>query len=72
MRIYVPWGFIAIFIAFYLFREYNRVSRAKRDERRESLDNVRQQYLQGLINSKKAKEPSKPTTEGDDPGTSAE
>jgi len=37
LTIVVPWGLIAIFISLYIFREYNRVRRAKRDNRREYI-----------------------------------
>jgi hypothetical protein len=56
MKIYVPWGFIAIFISFYIFREYNRVRRAKRDERREYLNERRQQLIDNVVKAKKRDE----------------
>ncbi|MES1161327.1 MAG: hypothetical protein ABUM51_11250 [Bacteroidota bacterium] len=52
ITIYVPVGFIMVFMSLYIFREYNRVKRAKRDERRESLDATRQEYLDRLIKSR--------------------
>jgi hypothetical protein len=55
MTIYLPGGMLAAGISLYLFYEYNRVKDAKLLARRESLDNVRQQYLQGLIETKKRK-----------------
>ena len=46
MTIYIPWGIIAIFISFYLFREYNRSHKAKRDERHdERIDPCRRDGL---------------------------
>lgn len=52
MTVYVPWGFIAIFISLYLFYEYNRVQKAKRNERREELNERRRALLNDLIKSK--------------------
>jgi len=52
-NIFIPVGFIAIFISFYLFREYNRVQRAKRDERREHLNERRQELLDNVVKKKK-------------------
>ena len=40
-------------ISLYLFRNYNRTKQAKQDERRESLHEIRQQYLQQMIEAKK-------------------
>jgi biotin transporter BioY len=56
MNIYVPWGFIAIFISLYIFREYNRVKKAKRDQRREDMNERRQELLDNLFKSKKKDE----------------
>jgi len=53
VNIYVPWGFIAIFISLYIFREYNRVKKAKKDERREYMNQRRQQLLDELFKAKK-------------------
>jgi hypothetical protein len=53
MTIYVPVGFIAIFISLYLFYEYNRVKRAKRDERREERYARQQELLDNIYRSKK-------------------
>ena len=57
IRFYIPLGFIAIFISFYIFREYNRVLKAKREERREYLNQRRQEILENVIKSKNKKEP---------------
>ena len=56
MTIYLPGAMFAAGISLYLFYEYNRVKQAKQEERRESLNDRRQQYLQQLIEAKK-KEP---------------
>jgi hypothetical protein len=53
MTVYVPWGIIAIFISFYIFREYNRVHKAKRDERREYTNARRQELLDNVLKKKK-------------------
>ncbi len=55
IKIFVPWGLIAIFISFYLFREYNRVKKAKREERRRYLNEHRQELLNKAL--KKNKDP---------------
>ena len=59
MKFYVPWGFILIFISFYIFREYNRVKKAKREERREVLNARRQELMDKVI--KAAKKDNKET-----------
>ena len=56
IRLYVPVGLIAIFISFYIFREYNRVHRAKRDERRENLKQRRQEIIDNAIKAKNKKD----------------
>jgi len=56
MNIYLPWGFIAIFISFYIFREFNRVKKAKRDERRDELNERRQELLDKVLKSGKKKD----------------
>lgn len=60
VRIYIPWGFIGIYISFYIFKEYHRSKRAKREERREYLNQRRQELLHNVTKSKKK--------EGDVPG----
>jgi hypothetical protein len=52
VNIIVPWGLIAVFISFYLFNESNRVKKAKREERREYMNERRQQILDGVIKPK--------------------
>jgi hypothetical protein len=54
MRIYVPWGIILIFISFYIFREYNRVNKAKREERRDAINERRQELLNNVLKKNKA------------------
>ena len=54
MTVYIPWGIIAIFISFYIFREYNRVSKAKRDERREAINERRQELINNVLKKNKA------------------
>jgi len=53
MTIYVPGAMFAAGISLYLFYQYNRVNDARREERRESLNSTRQQYLQRLLEAKK-------------------
>ena len=53
MTIYLPGGMFAAGISLYLFYNYNRAKEAKLDERRESLHEIRRQYLQGMIEAKK-------------------
>ena len=53
MNLYVPWGFIAIFISLYIFREYNRVKKARQEERREEINQRRQELLDNVIKAKK-------------------
>jgi len=53
MTIYVPVGFIAIFISLYLFYEYNRVKRAKYNQRREERNDRQQELLDNIYRSRK-------------------
>lgn len=53
MTIMLPWGLIPIFISFYLFREFNRVKKAKRTERREYMDERRREILNSVLKKKK-------------------
>ena len=55
MNIYLPWGAMLIIISLYLFREYNRVRRAKQEDRRERLNERRQELLDNLLAAKKKK-----------------
>lgn len=49
----VPWGLIAVFISFYLFKEFNRVKRARREERRDYLNERRQELLDNVLKKNK-------------------
>ena len=49
VNIVVPWGMIAIFISLYLFREFNRIRKAKRENRREYMNKRRQELLDNLL-----------------------
>ena len=60
VNIIVPWGRIAIFISLYIFREYNRVTKAKRENRREYLNERRQELLDNVVKK------NKKTTPGDE------
>ncbi|HEV3412084.1 MAG TPA: hypothetical protein VG101_06380 [Puia sp.] len=53
INIVVPWGLIAIFISLYLFKEYNRVRKAKRENRREYMNERRQELLDNLLKKDK-------------------
>lgn len=53
LNIVVPWGLIAIFISFYLFKEYNRVRKAKYENRREYMNERRQELLDNLLKKNK-------------------
>ena len=66
MTIYVPWGLIAIFISFYLFREFNRVKKAKRQNRRERLNERRQQLLDNVLKKTKNFPPNSDYTKDPD------
>ena len=55
----VPWGMIAIFISLYLFKEYNRVKKAKTENRREYMNKHRQELLDNIL--KKNKKPTQDT-----------
>ena len=57
LTIVVPWGLIAIFISLYIFREYNRMRRAKRDNRREYMNERRQELLDNVLKKNKKSNP---------------
>jgi hypothetical protein len=59
INLFVPWGMIAIFISLYLFKEFNRVKKAKRENRREYMNKHRQELLDNIF--KKNKKPAAPT-----------
>ena len=52
INLIVPFGLIAIFISLYLFSEFNRVKRAKRYERREQLNERRNEMVDKVIKAK--------------------
>jgi amino acid permease len=56
INLVVPWGLIAIFISLYLFEEYNRVRKAKRENRREYMNQHRQELLDGILKKTRAHE----------------
>jgi hypothetical protein len=53
VQIVVPWGLIAIFISLYLFKENNRVKRAKYENRREYMNRHRQELLDNVLKKQK-------------------
>ena len=53
MTIYVPGAMFAAGISIYLFYEFNRVKQAKQDQRRDSLNDKRQQYINQLIEARR-------------------
>jgi len=53
INIMVPWGLIALSVSFYLFKELNRVKKAKRDERREYINERRQGMLDDVVKKNK-------------------
>jgi hypothetical protein len=57
VSIVVPWGMIAIFISLYLFREFNRIRKAKRENRREYMNERRQELLDNLLKKNKKSTP---------------
>jgi hypothetical protein len=57
LNIVVPWGLIAIFISLYLFKEYNRVKKAKRETRREYMNQRRQELLDNVLKKNKKSTP---------------
>jgi hypothetical protein len=60
MIIYLPGPMFAAGISLYLFYKYNRAKEAKLDARRENLKDIRQQYLQGMIEAKKKEDSKSP------------
>ncbi|HXS56471.1 MAG TPA: hypothetical protein VN726_10135 [Hanamia sp.] len=61
MTVYIPWGLIAIFVSLYIFYQSNRKSQLRREERREQLNNRRQELLEKLIEAKNKKSGSSQT-----------
>lgn len=70
MTIIVPGAIFAVGISLYLFYEYNRAKEDKQIERREKLNDRRQEYLQKLLQSRKKEQDATtadpPTTEPPD------
>ena len=66
MTIIVPGAMFAAGISLYLFYRYDRINREKLDDRRESLNETRRQYLQHLIEAGKKEKPQGQT--GTPPG----
>lgn len=54
MQIKIPWGLIAIFISLSLFYYFKQKRRIKNEERRERINESRQQLMDSLIKSKSA------------------
>lgn len=54
MTIHIPWGLIALVMAFYFFYAYNRKTRLRRQERREVLKKYRKEYLNQTLQSNAA------------------
>jgi hypothetical protein len=53
INLIVPRGLIAIFISLYLFREHNRLRKAKRENRREYMNKHRQELLDNIFRKNK-------------------
>ena len=60
MTIIVPGALFAAGVSLDLFHQYNRVKETKQEEGRETLNEIRQQYLQHLIEQKEGKTDSPP------------
>ena len=52
MKVPIPLGLILIFISLSLFYYYNQKMKIKKEERRESLNESRKEYLNSLLESK--------------------
>jgi hypothetical protein len=68
MTIIVPGALFAAGISIYLFYEFNRVKEAKRDQRRESLNDKRQQYIHQLIQANKKEQKTEEGPARTEPG----
>lgn len=62
MTFFVPGVLFGAGASLYIFYQYNRIRQAKKDDRRESLKDTRQEYLRQLIQAKK-KDDFAPATE---------
>jgi uncharacterized ion transporter superfamily protein YfcC len=51
-QIQIPWGLIAIFISLSLFYYFNQKNKIKKEERREKLNESRQQLLDSMLKTK--------------------
>jgi hypothetical protein len=51
--VFVPWGLMALFISFYLFSETNRVRKARREERRDYMNEQRKKLIEDIVKKKK-------------------
>jgi hypothetical protein len=69
MTLYVPGIMFGAGVSLYLFYEFNRTRQARLDERRENLQETRQEYLHRLIEAKrKAEIKNEPPSGGADGG----
>lgn len=57
VKVYIPIWLISIFISLYYFYENNRVRKAKREERKDMLNQRRQEILDNVIKSKSKNDP---------------
>jgi hypothetical protein len=49
IKVYIPYGLIAIFISFYVFKEHNRAKKERRENRREYMNERRQEILNDIF-----------------------
>jgi hypothetical protein len=71
MTFYVPGLMFGAGVAIFLFYEFNRKQHARKDERRESLHDTRQQYLQRMIELKRKQDAGKQPPAGEAPAEEA-
>jgi hypothetical protein len=55
MQIPFPWGLIAIFISLSAFYYFNRKREIRLQNRKDRLNEVRQEFLESLLQNKEAK-----------------
>ena len=48
MTIYIPWGFIAIFVVLYFFYSVNRKNRLKKEERQDRLKEKQEEFARDM------------------------
>ncbi len=53
MKIYIPLGFIMIFISLYYFYELNRLRRAKKEQRKSTISRRRRQLMDRIPHNRK-------------------